>query len=39
MLVLLYRYEAADLQTLALLDKAAIICIPVFNVDGVNLIG
>ena len=37
-LALLYRYEAADSQTLMLLDRAAIICIPVFNVDGVSLI-
>ena len=38
MLTILYRYEAGDVFTLALLEKAAVITIPIVNIDGVNLI-
>ena len=38
MLSILYRYESGDRQTIALLENAAIIIIPVMNPDGVSLI-
>ena len=38
MLALLYRYEAGDIYTMMLLEKAAVITIPIVNVDGVDLI-
>lgn len=38
MLALLYRYEAGDVFTMDLLERAAVVCIPIVNVDGVNKI-